>query len=131
MDGAAFDMEKVRLMMAQVNRVKEYLEIVPHIPDGVICMESALYVQGFAAKKPEVMQFALPRGARKPRFSEWIPIRYFEFVDKYHQYDREQIFIDHFRMLPVYGIEKAIVDMVRLRSKLEDNEAQWAVWDYV
>jgi predicted transcriptional regulator of viral defense system len=86
------------------------------VPEGVICLISALAFHELTTQVPHEVYLAIPRGAEPPRI-EYPPVRTFWFSGKAfaegvetHQMDGVPI--------RIYGREKTIADCFRYRNKI-------------
>jgi hypothetical protein len=127
----AFDMDKFMKMLEERGRLKEYIRFMGKIRHGILCMDSALFVSGFLAEKPSLMHVALVRGARLPNISRKLPIKYHFFVGKHFHYGVHQYKLDVFSSLPYFGVEKSIVDLVRLRNRVGVNVVERRFGEYM
>ncbi len=99
------------------------------LPDGVICLLSALDYHGLTTFNPSEVYVAIPHEAKPPRLF-YPPIKPFYF--------RERFFtpaIEHIKTsageIRVYGREKTICDMFRYRQKLGEDLALEALKTYL
>jgi predicted transcriptional regulator of viral defense system len=144
---AGFQTREISTLVAQgrIERVKpglyrlaEYGESGEHaglaevcrvVPDGVICLLSALDYHGLTTFNPSEVYVAIPHGAKPPRIS-YPPIKPFFFRERFYSPA-----IEHVRMpageIKVYGREKTICDMFRYRRKLGEDLAMEALKHYL
>jgi predicted transcriptional regulator of viral defense system len=86
------------------------------IPNGVICLISALAFHELTTQIPHEVHLALPRGTEPPRLDHpplrvfWFSKRAFEFGVDAHQLDGQQV--------RVYSAEKTIADCFKYRNKI-------------
>jgi len=86
------------------------------IPQGVICLISALALHELTTQVPHQIYIALPRGAEPPRIS-YPPIRVFWFTESAFREGIEVRKIDGIAVR-VYSAEKTIADCFKYRNKI-------------
>ncbi|MBM3999257.1 MAG: transcriptional regulator [Planctomycetes bacterium] len=94
----------------------DLVTVALRVPQGVVCLISALAFHELTTQVPHEIQLALPRGAEPPRI-EHPPVRTFWFTRKafeagieVHQLDRNRV--------RIYSPEKTLVDCFKYRNKL-------------
>jgi predicted transcriptional regulator of viral defense system len=105
------------------------VEVCRTVPDGVICLLSALDYHGLTTFNPSEVYVAIPHGAKPPRIF-YPPIKPFFFRERFYTPA-----IEHIRTpagaIRVYGREKTICDMFRYRRKLGEDLAMEALKQYL
>lgn len=100
-------------------------------PDGVLCMESALFYQGYIAVRPACWHIAVDKNTSKSRFKMEYPL-----VQPYYAEPEvlklgvEKIAVGTKEMW-VYNKERMICDCLKFEEKLERNVMQQAVLMYL
>jgi predicted transcriptional regulator of viral defense system len=93
------------------------LVIVAHkIPQGVICLVSALAFHELTTQIPHVVDLALESGSRRPRLT-FPPLRVFWFSGPAWSEGVEERQVDN-SPVRIYGPEKSIADAFKFRRKL-------------
>ena len=90
--------------------------ISERMPDGVICLLSALAFHKMTTHNPQEIFVAVPRGHLKSRI-DWPPVRLFQFGDRAYLEGIETHILDGVSV-KVYGREKTLVDCFKFRNKL-------------
>ena len=105
------------------------VEVCRALPDGVICLLSALDYHGLTTFNPSEVYVAIPHEAKPPRFF-YPPIKPFYFRERFYTHA-----IEHIKTaageIRVYGREKTICDMFRYRQKLGEDLALEALKTYL
>lgn len=104
-------------------------EVCRAMPDGVICLVSALDFHGLTTFNPSEVYVAIPHGAKPPRLF-YPPIKPFFFRERFYTPGIEQIQTPTGE-IRVYGREKTICDMFRYRRKLGEDLAMEALKQYL
>lgn len=90
--------------------------ISERIPDGVICLLSALAFHKMTMHNPKEIFVALPRGHIKTRM-DWPPVRLFLFSNNAYSEGIETHALDGVSV-KVYNREKTLVDCFKFRNKI-------------
>lgn len=91
--------------------------VAKRIPEGVICLISALYFHGLTTQVPHAVYLAVKAGARRPKRIEHPPVQVFSFREKIFEAGAEKHLIDDVP-LQVYSPEKTMVDCFRFRNRI-------------
>lgn len=86
------------------------------IPQGVVCLISALAYHELTTQVPHEVHLALPRTARHPRL-EYPPLHVYRFSRKSFEAGVETHVIDRVPVR-VYGSEKTLADCFKYRNKI-------------
>ncbi len=104
-------------------------EVCRAVPQGVICLLSALDYYGLTTFNPPEIQIAIPHRAKPPRML-YPPIKTFFFRERFYAPGIEYARLASGK-IRVYGREKTICDMFRYRSKLGEDLAIEALKQYL
>lgn len=100
-------------------------------PDGVLCMESALFYQGYSAVRPACWHIAVDKNTSKSRFKMDYPlIQPYYAEPEVLKLGVEKIAVGTKEMW-VYNKERMICDCLKFEEKLERNVMQQAVLMYL
>lgn len=86
------------------------------IPNGVICLISALSYYNITTQVPHFIYVALKSGSRRPQV-KYPPTRYFWYSEKAYKSGIEVCKIDG-HLIQIYDIEKTLADCVKFRNKI-------------
>ena len=99
--------------------------------DGVLCMESALYYQGYIAVRPACWHIAVDKNTSKSRFKMKYPlIQPYYAEPEVLKLGVEKIAVGSKEMW-IYNKERMICDCLKFEEKLERNVLQQAVLMYL
>ena len=90
--------------------------VATRIPQGVICLVSALAIHGMTTQIPRTVEIALPRGTESPRL-DYPPITLHRFSTASFEAGIEINFVDGISMR-VYSPEKTIADCCKFRHQI-------------
>ena len=113
------------------NEIKEELLISKLLPQGIVCVESALFYYGYSDFAPREWTIAMPRSfSRAVKKMQEVPVKaYFIQNDFYMLGKTEGVF--NGITLPVYDRERTICDCFKYRTKLDNELFNKAVNAYV
>lgn len=86
------------------------------IPNGVICLISALAYYQITTQIPHFVYVAIPVKSRKPKL-DYPPIRYFWYSEKVYRAGIVTVKIGEFP-IKIFDIEKTLADCVKFRNKI-------------
>lgn len=105
------------------------LDICRAIPDGVICLVSALEFHGLTTANPSEIYVAIPHAGKIPKI-EYPPVRVFYYRDRFYKAGIDK-FSTHNVEIKIYNREKTICDMFRYRKKLGEDLALEGLKNYL
>ena len=105
------------------------MDVCHAIPDGVICLVSALEYYGLTTFNPSEVHVAIPNAAKPPKIL-YPPVKIFYFRDRFYSPGIEQINTRH-GIVKIYNKEKTICDMFRYRKKLGEDLALEGLKNYL
>ena len=94
----------------------DFIPIAKKIPNGVICLISALAFHEITIQIPHFVYVALPSQAHKPAIS-YPPMRYFWYSQKLLRTGVQEHSIDGC-IMTIFDVEKTLVDCVKFRNKI-------------
>lgn len=90
-----------------------HAEAAAVLPQGVVCLFSALLYHHLTLENPHKLHLALPRGARVPHHQ--LPIEVYHFSPEAYAFGIEHIKTDDGE-IKVYSVEKTIADCFKFRN---------------
>jgi predicted transcriptional regulator of viral defense system len=105
------------------------IDVSRAIPDGVICLVSALELYGLTTFNPSDIYVAIPNSGKMPKI-DYPPVKVFYFRDRFYKPGIEPINTGSMTV-KVYGREKTICDMFRYRNKLGEDLALEGLRNYL
>jgi predicted transcriptional regulator of viral defense system len=117
--------------MAEQNEATEEQMLVTLIPQGIVCVESALFYYGYSDFAPRKWSVAVPRTISRTKLDvDALPLQtYFVQQDLYELGKTTGDF--HGVTLPVYDRERTICDCFKYRSRLDTELFSKALNAYV
>ena len=117
--------------MAEQSDATEEQMLATLIPQGIVCVESALFHYGYSDFAPRKWSIAVPRSVSRTKLDvEALPVQtYFVQQDLYELGKTSEDF--HGVTLPVYDRERTICDFFKYRSRLDTELFSKALNAYV
>jgi predicted transcriptional regulator of viral defense system len=94
----------------------DLIRVAMKVPNGVLCLISALAFHGLTTQVPHAVHVALKRGAEPPRL-DYPPLKIYWFTGTAFSEGIELHSVDHVSV-KVYSPEKTIADCFKYRNKL-------------
>ena len=108
---------------------RSFIDIACAIPEGVICLLSALSYYELTTFNPSVISVAIHRKSWKPKI-EYPPVEFYYFSTKQFEAGIDTIRIDGHKVR-IYCLEKTICDCIRYRNKLGLDVAKEGLSEYL
>ena len=113
------------------NGIKEEQMIASFLPQGVVCVESALFYYGYSDFSPREWAIAIPRSfSRAIKQMSEVPVKAYYIQKKYCGLGRTSGVFNGV-VLPVYDRERTICDCFKYRIKLDNELFNKAINAYV
>ena len=98
------------------------LEIAYRVPQGILCLVTALARHGLTDRIPDRIDLAIPRGSRIPALQS--PVNVHVFAKDTFALGRQEVGLgDGFR-IGLYSAERCLIDLIRLRHR-EGPDVAW------
>jgi predicted transcriptional regulator of viral defense system len=98
------------------------LEVAHRVPDGTLCLITALARHGLTDVIPDRVDVAIPRGTRIPALQS--PAQFHVFAKDTFAIGRGAIRIEDGLTIGLYSAERSLIDVVRLRHR-EGADIAW------
>ena len=100
-------------------------------PDGVLCMESALYAYGYIRKKPYGWRIAIDKNTSKSRFKLDYPKVIPYYTEKeVLEIGKQQVTMEG-QVFQIYDKDRLICDCLKYESKMDREDFKQAVQSYI
>jgi len=106
-----------------------FVDLARAIPEGVICLLSALSYYELTTFNPSVIAMAICRGSREPKIN-YPPVEFYHFSKKQFETGINKIEIKGHE-IRIYNREKTICDCFRYRNKLGLDIAKEGLSEYL
>lgn len=106
----------------------DLVTVAATVPDGVLCLISALAFHNLTSQIPHEVYLAISRNSEPPRI-DYPPIRTFRFSGRAFSEGIERPLVDGIR-IPVYSREKTIADCFKFRNQIGLDTALEAIKFY-
>lgn len=108
---------------------QEIIDVCKALPNGVICLVSALAFYDLTTFNPSEIYVAIPNAAKVPKI-DFPPLRVFYFRERFYKPGIEQIEVPGCT-IKIYNREKNICDMLRYRNKYGEDLALEGLKNYL
>ena len=98
------------------------LEIACRVPQGTLCLLTALARHGLTDRIPDRIDLAVPRGSRRPALQS--PVDVHVFAKDSFTLGRQEIRLGEGFTIGLYSPERALIDVIRLRHR-EGGDVAW------
>lgn len=106
-----------------------FVDLTQAVPEGVICLVSALSYHELTTFNPSVISMAIRRKSRRPRI-EYPPVEFYYFSTRQFESGIEKIKMKGHE-ISIYCAEKTICDCFRYRNKLGLDIAKEGLSEYL
>lgn len=106
-----------------------FIDLARAVPQGVICLLSALSYNGLTTFNPSIISMAICRGSREPKV-KYPPVEFYHFSKKQFEAGIDEIRIESHK-IRIYYPEKTICDCFRYRNKLGLDMAKEGLSEYL
>lgn len=89
------------------------VEAASVLPQGVLCLFSALKFHELTVENPHYLHVAIPRGLRVPKNN--LPLRLYRFSRESYSFGIENVTVKD-GVIKVYSVEKTIADLFKFRN---------------
>ena len=114
----------------EFNTSTEIIEVSNIVPNGVICLLSALSYYDLTITNPWEYYIAIHRDDHRPKLPDYPPISIFYFADKQFSTGVKEVDIEGSK-IKIYDKEKTICDCIRLRNKVGTDVVKEAMQNYL
>jgi predicted transcriptional regulator of viral defense system len=115
----------------RIDRFTETELMAKLFPDGLLCMENALYAYGYLTEKPYGWRIAVNKNTSKSRFSMDYP----KVIPYYTEPEALLIGASEIELegsrFGIYDKERTICDCLKYESKMERSDFQTAIQAYI
>lgn len=115
----------------RIDRFSEEELVAVLFPDGLLCMESALYAYGYIKEKPFAWSIAIDKNTSKSRFKMDFP----KILPYYTEPEVLQIGASTISLngisFGIYDKERMICDCLKYESKMEREDFKAAIQGYI
>jgi predicted transcriptional regulator of viral defense system len=118
-----------RLSDAPIISNQSFIDLARAVPEGVICLLSALSYYELTTFNPSVISMAIHRKSWRPKI-EYPPVEFYYFSKKQFEAGIDKIKIDG-NEINIYCREKTICDCFRYRNKLGIEIAKEGLSEYL
>ncbi len=106
-----------------------FIDIAQAVPEGVICLLSALSYHELTTFTPSYLSIALRRGSRKPKIT-YPPVEFHHFSELQYTYGIKIIPLSEYPV-KIYSMEKTLADCLRYRNQIGIDVVKEGLSEYL
>jgi len=111
--------------------VSEAAIISKLFPEGVVCLESALFIYGYSDRVPNAWHVAVSKNNSKSKYKIDYPIMHFYFlIDAYIELGRSTVEYEG-HIISIFDRDRTICDVIRYEKKMDKEVFNKAIFAYV
>ncbi len=111
--------------------VSDAVVITKLFPEGIVCLDSALYLYGYSERTPLHWHISVSKNNNKNKYILDYPLVHFYFiVDKYLSIGQSEIMFEGHR-LSIFDRDRTICDVIRYEKKMDKEVFNYAIKAYV
>lgn len=100
-------------------------------PEGVVCLESALFIYGYSDRVPNAWNVAVSKNNSKSKYKIDYPIMQFYFlIDTYIELGRSTVEYEG-HIISIFDRDRTICDVIRYEKKMDKEVFNKAIFAYV
>lgn len=100
-------------------------------PEGVVCLESALFIYGYSDRVPNAWHVAVSKNNSKSKYKIDYPIMHFYFlIDTYIELGRSTVEYEG-HIISIFDRDRTICDVIRYENKMDKEVFNKAIFAYV
>lgn len=111
--------------------VSDAVVIAKLFPEGIICLDSALYLYGYTDRTPLVWHIAVSKNKTKSKYKiDYPPMKFYFIIDAYLLIGRATISFEN-HQLSIFDRDRTICDVIRYENKMDKEIFNKAIQSYV
>ena len=100
-------------------------------PEGVVCLDSALFLYGYTQRIPSAWHVAVSKNKKKSKYKiNYPPIQFYFLIDDYMELGLSEIMFEDHHM-KIFDRDRTMCDVIRYELKMDKEVFNYAVMTYV
>ena len=113
------------------DEISDAVVIAKLFPEGVVCLDSALYLYGYTDRTPSAWHIAVSKNKKKSKYKiDYPPMHFYFLIDPYMEIGRSEIIFEEHK-LTIFDRDRTICDIIRYEKKMDKEVFNYAVKTYV
>lgn len=111
--------------------VSDAVVILKLFPEGVVCLDSALYLYGYSERTPLQWHIAVSKDKKTSKYKiNYPPMHFYFIIERYMKIGCSKIeFEGH--LLSIFDRDRTICDVIRYEKKMDKEVFNYAIKAYV
>ena len=111
--------------------VSDAVVIEKLFPEGVVCLDSALFLYGYTQRTPSAWHVAVSKNKKKSKYKiNYPPMQFYFLIDDYMELGLSEITFEGHRM-KIFDRDRTICDVIRYELKMDKEVFNYAIMIYV
>lgn len=100
-------------------------------PEGVVCLDSALFLYGYTQRTPSAWHVAVSKNKKKSKYRiNYPPIQFYFLIDDYMELGQSEIMFEGHHM-KIFDRDRTMCDVIRYELKMDKEVFNYAILTYV
>lgn len=100
-------------------------------PEGVVCLDSALFLYGYTLKTPSAWHVAVSKNKKKSKYKiNYPPMQFYFLIDNYMELGLSEIMFEG-HLMKIFDRDRTICDIIRYELKMDKEVFNYAIMTYV
>ena len=100
-------------------------------PEGVVCLDSALFLYGYTQRTPSAWHVAVSKNKKKSKYKiNYPPMQFYFLIDDYMEIGISAIMFEG-HPLKIFDRDRTICDVIRYELKMDKEVFNYAINTYV
>jgi len=113
------------------NPVSDAVVIKKLFPDGIVCLDSALYLYGYTDRTPLEWHLAVSKNSSKSRFKiDYPPMKFYFLIERFLEIGVTEIEFEQYK-LKIFDRDRTICDVIRYEKKMDKEVYNKAIRAYL
>lgn len=111
--------------------ISDAIVISKLFPEGVVCLDSALYLYGYTERTPMAWHIAVSKNRKKSKYRiDYPPMQFYFLIDAYMEIGLSNILFEGHTMT-IFDRDRTICDVIRYEKKMDKEVFNYAIKAYV
>jgi len=111
--------------------VSDAVVIEKLFPEGVVCLDSALFLYGYTQRTPSAWHVAVSKNKKKSKYKiNYPPMHFYFLIDDYMELGLSEIMFEGHHM-KIFDRDRTICDVIRYELKMDKEVFNYAIMTYV
>ncbi|WP_312654477.1 hypothetical protein [Proteiniclasticum sp.] len=111
--------------------ISDAVIITKLFPEGVVCLDSALYLYGYTDRTPSAWHIAVSKNKTTTKYNiEYPPMQFYFIIDAYMEIGLSEILFEGYK-IKIFDRDRTLCDLIRYEKKMDKEVFNHAIRAYV